>query len=575
MSTALYNNTCEPAPTKTAAVTHHSSDTHRHPATNLAANLDIIEGNRLHLLSEHSLIVYHRCLDQLALCQLSPRCSRVFYSILNQTIGHSKLEDNMTTTRLEQLTQIRHDHAGQAMKDLAAMNIIIHRAGGKYRNWLSINFNFAMWGNLSLAASHKSNNPALLLPSQYTETPIDNGLQLDPANLQDNPPQTLSTPLPHPSESTQHSVSTPPIAATIGTAPTETQCDVSADHTTKTQCDVSPDHTTKTQCDVSANPANADAIETLSELSQNAELSQNTAINPQTAQKLEEKLTQLFSTKLSSVVESIHQRLQGFEQHLSSVMQSKTFAPQPAQKQAQKQDQQQDQKQSKTEQKADTALTPVKAILSTITAQTEQSLAHKSAIPQPDQTPLSTQKHQTHKQVTQAVVVASSDPYIKIAAFNYPEILDAEQRQSLQGLLVKAGDRAQDLLNLLAQRLQNTRNPVVEPASYFASLVYKLRNGDLDFSGLKVIKPAKSAKEKAQVKQFQDLKIHHRECHNAALHFQGLIERDMRSKAQSFKEVCEGGLLGGIIEDCNSQLASAKQALDDFVASNKTYSSTA
>jgi len=39
--------------------------------------------------------------------------------------------------------------------------------------------------------------------------------------------------------------------------------------------------------------------------------------------------------------------------------------------------------------------------------------------------------------------------------------LDTEQCQALQGLLVKSGDRAQDLLHLLAQRLKNTHNPYV------------------------------------------------------------------------------------------------------------------
>jgi len=109
MSTTLYNNACAPAHAKAEA---NPSMTNRS------------RENRLSLLPEHSNIVYARCLDKLALCQLSTRCSRVFYIILNQTVGRSKREDNINSIRLEKLTEIRHDHAAQAMKDLIAMKII-------------------------------------------------------------------------------------------------------------------------------------------------------------------------------------------------------------------------------------------------------------------------------------------------------------------------------------------------------------------------------------------------------------------------------------------------------------------
>ena len=128
MSTALYNDTAVSAYGNTPL-----------PAEN-GIDLGIIDGNHLNLLPEHALSIYIRCLNHLAMCQLSSRCTRVFYAILNQTVGYKKLEDNITTTRLEKLTKIRHDHAGQAMKDLVTMNLLIHRIGGKHRNWLSGQF---------------------------------------------------------------------------------------------------------------------------------------------------------------------------------------------------------------------------------------------------------------------------------------------------------------------------------------------------------------------------------------------------------------------------------------------------
>jgi phage replication O-like protein O len=485
MSTALYNNACAPAlantDTAASSTSHLSSD----PDHNAPVALDIIEGNRLHLLSEHSVIIYRRCLDQLAICQLSPRYIRVFCIILNQTIGHGKLEDNSTSTRLEQLTQIRHDHAAQAMKDLAAMNIIIHRAGGKYHNWLSINFNFATWGKATVAEYDKSNNPALLLPKKYTETPIDNGLQLDPTKLQNTADYIPTSALNNPLE------------------PVET-----------THCEAT--NTAKTP---SKTIQNTKAIETDN-------------ISTKSAKKIEAKLTTLLSKKLSSALENINQTLQGFEKHLSTALSSQIST----------------------------------AVIKESSSQIEQNQDSKNTIQTPSQ---KSNTQQSDNQETKAVVVASSNYSIEIAPFNYPEKLDKEQCQALQGLLIKSGSRAQDLLNLLAQRLRNTKNPVADPASYFASLVYKYKKNQLDFSGLRAIKAPKSAKEKAQKEHFDALKIHHRSCYNDYLHFQRIVEADMKQSQLSFKEVCQNSPLGGIIEDCGNKLLKAKQALDDFLANDE------
>jgi hypothetical protein len=538
MSTTLYNNACAPAQTNTAT----DETSHLRCDANVAvpAYLDIIEGNRLHLLSDHSVIVYSRCLDQLALCQLSPRCSRVFCIILNQTIGRSKLEDNMTTTRLEQLTKICHDHAGQAMKDLAAMNIIIHRAGGKYRNYLSINFNFSMWGNLTIAAQHKNNNPAILLPKKYTETPIDNGLLLDPAKLQHTAhPSTVSS-LNNPLEQTE----TP-------------ACSHAIDANTK---------------------ENAKVIKVENSTIQSAKNKAINTHNTQEVQKLETKLTALFSKKLSSALETINQTLQGFEKHLSTAI--SIPSPELTVKETAPLAEQKTEKLAtditvNSEKNTATKTASIKPQIELRQAQNQYNQNSPYNNPQNDsqynnQSPESVQNpQQKSHQEEKAVVVASSDYSIEIAPFNYPEKLDTEQCQALQGLLVKSGSRAQDLLNLLAQRLNNTRNPVHDPASYFASLVYKYRKNQLDFSALSAIKPFESTKDKAQKEYFKELKFQHRSCHNDYLHFQRIVENEMKKSQQSFKEVCENSPLGGIIEDCSNKLLKAKRALDDFLAGDK------
>jgi len=140
----------------------------------------------------------------------------------------------------------------------------------------------------------------------------------------------------------------------------------------------------------------------------------------------------------------------------------------------------------------------------------------------------------------------------------------------LQGLLIKSGDRAQDLLTLLGQRLQNTYNPVSDPTAYFASLVYKYQNNSLDFSGLSAIKTPKSAQEKAYQNQLGELKLHHHTCYSDYIHFEQMVEVEMKKSQQSFQQVCESNPLGGIIENCADKLTRARQALDDFLAGNET-----
>ena len=148
----------------------------------LGVKLGYIEGNRFKFDYEHSKIIYDRCLDHVITCQLSSRCFRIFHAILRQTVGFQKREDAMTTTRLEQLTNIRHDHAGKVMRYLAKQNIIKCRKGGKYNNYLSINFNFASWGNKNTEQRPFNNDPTGLLPTYFLETPIDQGLCFDENN---------------------------------------------------------------------------------------------------------------------------------------------------------------------------------------------------------------------------------------------------------------------------------------------------------------------------------------------------------------------------------------------------------
>jgi phage replication O-like protein O len=145
----------------------------------LGVKLGFIKNNRFLFDYEHSKIIYDRCLDHISTCQLSARCLRVFNTILRQTVGFSKREDHATTTRLEQLTKIRHDHIGNTLRYLSKRNIIKWRKGGQYNNYLSINYDFASWGERNPQKQNPNNDPTILLPDYYTKTPIDQGLCFD------------------------------------------------------------------------------------------------------------------------------------------------------------------------------------------------------------------------------------------------------------------------------------------------------------------------------------------------------------------------------------------------------------
>jgi hypothetical protein len=70
-------------------------------------------------------------------------------------------------------------------------------------------------------------------------------------------------------------------------------------------------------------------------------------------------------------------------------------------------------------------------------------------------------------------------------------------------------------------------------------------------------------------KQLDELKLEHHTCYSDYVHFEQLIETEMKKSQQSFKQVCENNPLGSIIENCADKLQQAKYALDDFLASDE------
>jgi hypothetical protein len=112
---------------------------------------------------------------------------------LEQTIGFGKLEDNINSSRLENLTKIRHDHAISALRELDHKNVLIHRHGGKFRNWISINFNFESWGAGDKNRQDRSNDPRLLISDKYAGQAVDQGIDLGDSDSVESDYQQSST----------------------------------------------------------------------------------------------------------------------------------------------------------------------------------------------------------------------------------------------------------------------------------------------------------------------------------------------------------------------------------------------
>jgi hypothetical protein len=126
---------------------------------------------------------------QLSLARLSSRDVRIVSAIFNQTIAFNKREDDMNSIRLEQLTDIRDDHAGASVRRLQALNIILTRRGF-YGKWLSINYDFRNWGEP--CSKSTTNDPSCLLPDNYQDSFDDESFEFK-----------LHTPLDSFSESTK------------------------------------------------------------------------------------------------------------------------------------------------------------------------------------------------------------------------------------------------------------------------------------------------------------------------------------------------------------------------------------
>ena len=490
------------------------------PACSAAQNADLgiqlgyITGNKLQFAAEQSKIIYDLCLQQVSACQIPARCIRVFNIILNQTVGYQKLEDHATTTRLQELTKIRHDHIGEAIRYLSRAKIIKWRKGGKYNNYLSINFNFSAWFNKDPDCTI-NNDPTLLLPEHYRR-PVDEGLGADfmaenslIESEFDQAPQADKTAITPPSSdkdsvsSTENSLDKASIIQIVkevilqqfqnNPAVQSNPIDESKSHPVKVEKNepTEPDSVDQPQI----HPVEAKQIEQTESIDKSK---QNTVLAVQESQDIDTEKDQQLAQYKAELEQSKADQAVLEQQLFERLEYGKTQAAnfQDSQQRVSHLEQKTEQIQSKYER------LQAKDISRHVNAQTNNNL----------QNPVNT--------------TLSNLSLEELANLDYPSQLTPEERASIQVLVGKAGSREQDILNLLTIRLNNG-TPPNNNVSYFASLVNRHRRGELDFSALSAFKsPKKVQEDKAIMAKLRDMIGEFRDHDIHRKHYEKGIEKN-------------------------------------------------
>ena len=162
-----------------------------------------------------------------------------------------------------------------------------------------------------------------------------------------------------------------------------------------------------------------------------------------------------------------------------------------------------------------------------------------------------------------ALSMALSKP-LDLGSLNYPEQLDAQQCEALHKLLHQCGDQAQNVLNLLAQRFENTHQPIKQPVAYFATLVERLQINKLDLSAAYHYKIKNTADINHQ-KQIDALQVKYQGQCCDYRHFAKVVEREITQTGRSFAEASEATNMTPILADLSEKIKQTEQALDQLM----------
>jgi len=147
---------------------------------------------------------------------------------------------------------------------------------------------------------------------------------------------------------------------------------------------------------------------------------------------------------------------------------------------------------------------------------------------------------------------------------NYPHQLSTQECEDLQEMLHKADDQAQNLLNLLARRFENTGDPINNPIAYFASLLERLAKHKLDLSGVQdyqIPDPEQVGRDKL----IQSLQAEYAQHQSDYQHFEQVIQREMLETGASFEEARTSLKMAIILDDIETKRSKVTQQLDKLL----------
>jgi phage replication O-like protein O len=417
----------------------------------LGVKLGFIKDNRFLFDYEHAKIIYDRCLDHISTCQLSARCLRVFNTILRQTVGFSKLEDHATTTRLEQLTKIRHDHIGNTLRYLSKRNIIKWRKGGQYNNYLSINYDFASWGERNPDKQKPNNDPTILLPDYYIKTPIDQGLCFD--NDEEDQPQfdkDLNDSL-------------------LETEETDKYLD--KDSVIQVVSEIIDDKFTQIKQLLKDNNQTKNPEES------QIHRAEKTAIHTQQPDE---------SIEPAKVIKNIQSEKQEYE--IKAYQREIEALKQQSEQEITQLKQQSKQEISDLKQQSEQEITKIKQQSEKI--QLENSRLHEKQIE------VHVQNQAPEYSISGHAAFQNPSNTPDLNAMDYPLQLSENDRISAKNIVIKSPHKAQDILDLLTIRLNQPQPVLNNPMAYLARLVQKEQQNELDFSALQTfVRPQRIQRE--------------------------------------------------------------------------------
>jgi len=477
--------------------------------------------NYFSLLPEHFTEITKQWLSHVATQSISGNGLRLLTSIYRYTTGFNKYEDDMSGTRLEQISLIRSDHANHTLRLLAADHAVICRKG-VYGQIVSINFDFASWGKMDTATNTPKvpkfvKDPCSLLPSRYRDKPIDAGNIVGAEPIQE---ADLS-------ENTNN------IAATH----TETQAEI-------------------------VRPTDNIAIQSGAD---HAEMANNVQKTAQIMEKLLDRLSQLENRFDTLPNPPKHTPIPAAPTvHFCSPINTDDNSAQALSDRIAPENQAIQIRFINPDNQAENISKSQPINTEIDTAETAASTAEENVSTQndasPKQAPVATtsffkntaslvEKYSVQDDVQNTMqneensactdLDEQTENQSENTDLDYPNSLNQHTCKVLSGLLQKSHGHSQDILDLLALRLENTRNPINDIVLYCSSLVRKARENALDLDALNAYRASKKPAPTAKEQQMQALRQEYQEAHAEYQHFERINKMQANSYQCSVEEYLE------------------------------------